>query len=115
METYEQAAAMHAMVTIGLPTDFKAFWAVAISSTARTSSQLRLSIRAPPDPLRQYLAKERRATTDLSGSWSPFMGLKNRRRAVVLTDSVQHSTVLVYTCDREELLAVIIIRCMLLI
>ena len=33
-----------------------------ISCTARASSQLRLSIRAPPDSLRQYLAKERRET-----------------------------------------------------
>ena len=58
---------------------------------ARASSQLRLLIRDLPIP-REGTESDR----DLLGSGSPSTGLKNRRRAVGLTDSIQHIQ-LVYT------------------
>ena len=57
-----------------------------------SASARSVSIRAPPDSLRQYLAKE--SDRDLLGSGSPSAGLKNHRRTV---SAAQVSSVLVYT------------------
>ena len=50
----------------------------------------------PPDSQTEAIPRDgMESDRDLLGSGSPSTGLKNRRRAVVLTDSVQ----IVYTCE----------------
>ena len=79
-----------------LPTNFKAFfWAVSISPVRPAllpnfACRFETSQFAEPKP-RDGTESDR----DLLGSGSPSTGLKDRRRAVVLTDSVQ----IVYTCE----------------
>ena len=88
-----QTSCCYAMV---LPTDFKAFfWAVLISPVRPAllpnfACQFETSRFAEAIP-RDGTERDR----DLLGSRSPSMGLKNRRRAVGLTDSVQ----IVDTCE----------------
>ena len=76
-----------------LPTDFKAlFWAVSVRPALLPNFACRFDTSRFAEAIPHDSTESDR---DLWGSGSPSTGLKNRRRAVVLTDSVQ----IVYTCE----------------
>ena len=91
-----------------LPTDFKVFWAVqcmGISCTACAASNFaclfetsRFAEAIPRDGTE--------SDRDLLGSGSPSTDLKNHRRAVVLTDSVQT----VADCNNYSLLLISVVN-----
>ena len=79
-----------------LPTDVKAFfWAVSISPV-RPALLPNFACRFETSQFAESIPRDgMESDRDLLGSGSPSTGLRDRTRAVVLTDSVQ----IVYTCE----------------